>query len=71
MRSLPKPIRSKLGEIQGKTLYFSNRSLTYVDSDGADYGRHEIDWMKSKGIVLEAINFNRMVYEYTVSPYYL
>lgn len=71
MQALPKPIRSKLREIYGKTLYFSNLSLTYKDSEGFDYGRHEIDWMKSKGIVLEAINFNRMVYEYTVSPYYI
>lgn len=70
MLGLPKPIRSKLREIYGKTLYFSNRTLTYQDFEGYDYGRHEIDWMKSKGIVLETINFNRMVYEYTVSPYY-
>jgi len=68
--ALPKPIRTKLREIYGKTLYFSNRSLTYMDSNGFDYGRHEIDWMISKGIVLQTINFGRMIYEYTVSPYY-
>jgi hypothetical protein len=70
MLGLPKPINTKLREIHGKTLYFSNRSLTYKDSEGFDYGRHEIDWMVSKGIVLQTINFRLMVYEFTVSPYY-
>lgn len=67
---LPKPIILKLREIHGKTLYFSNRSLSYVDLEGFDYGRHEIDWMVSNGVVLKSINFGRMVYEFTVSPYY-
>jgi len=67
---LPTPIREKLNEIQGKTLYFSNRTLSYQDFEGNDYGRHEIDYLKSKGIVMQTINFGRMVYEYTVSPYY-
>lgn len=70
-KSLPGPVRRKLEQIKGKTLWHSSRTGHYLDRvTNEDYGRHEIDWMLSHGIMTKTFNIAKFVYEFKLNPYY-